>query len=327
MEELAESIGAPRAGIEQLARTLLPDLASLFEADRAALYTLSPGEGRLEIGEFHGHRLPETVAAAMNRALARTPLAVFQYNPIVPEPSQRNVARVVPGKVNDRPATAEIVAEHPLFAREDQLRILVCEGDTLLAWVGLFRSGPYTERERRLFGRLAAPLRQRLEAERWVASGPLASAGLEAALSHIGAPAALVDRRGRVRHANAAARAHAAADPARHAERMRRAVAGADPDFRVTRLALAGLSPHFLVVERPPPADPGARAAALRQRWSLTPRQAAVLAEVALGRTNKAIAASLGIAEGTVELHVTALLQRSESESRAQLVARFWTEG
>lgn len=60
--------------------------------------------------------------------------------------------------------------------------------------------------------------------------------------------------------------------------------------------------------------------------WKLTPRQTDVMRLVARGDTNKDIAAALGCAENTIELHVTALLRRAGVSSRTQLVARFWTE-
>jgi len=47
---------------------------------------------------------------------------------------------------------------------------------------------------------------------------------------------------------------------------------------------------------------------------------------VARGEANKSIAALLGCSEGAVEQHVTALLRRYGVESRARLVARFWTD-
>jgi DNA-binding NarL/FixJ family response regulator len=47
---------------------------------------------------------------------------------------------------------------------------------------------------------------------------------------------------------------------------------------------------------------------------------------VAQGRSNRQISRALGCAESTVELHVTALLAKAGCRSRAELVARFWTE-
>jgi DNA-binding CsgD family transcriptional regulator len=65
---------------------------------------------------------------------------------------------------------------------------------------------------------------------------------------------------------------------------------------------------------------------ALARRWSLTPRQAQVLELLAAGRSNKLVAVLLHCAERTIEMHVTALFGRVQAASRAELVARFWTE-
>ena len=60
-------------------------------------------------------------------------------------------------------------------------------------------------------------------------------------------------------------------------------------------------------------------------RWKLTRRQREVLAQLADGECNKGIAATLDIAEGTVELHMTAMLRKAGVTSRAALLAAFWT--
>ncbi len=67
------------------------------------------------------------------------------------------------------------------------------------------------------------------------------------------------------------------------------------------------------------------RAERLARMHSLTARQAEVLIHLASGKTNKLIAALIGRAENTVELHVTALFAKFGCENRAELVARFWT--
>jgi DNA-binding CsgD family transcriptional regulator len=69
-----------------------------------------------------------------------------------------------------------------------------------------------------------------------------------------------------------------------------------------------------------------ARVEALSTEWSLTPRQAECLAQIARGRSNKEIAAALAIAEGTVELHVSQVLRKAKRTSRAELVAAFWSD-
>lgn len=58
----------------------------------------------------------------------------------------------------------------------------------------------------------------------------------------------------------------------------------------------------------------------------LTPRQLAVLELVVAGLSNKQVAADLGISEGTVELHMTAILKKSRTESRAALLAKYFTQ-
>jgi DNA-binding CsgD family transcriptional regulator len=65
---------------------------------------------------------------------------------------------------------------------------------------------------------------------------------------------------------------------------------------------------------------------AAKDAWDLTPRQLDVLQYLARGEANKEIAQKLSCAENTVELHVTHLLRKSGASSRAQVIARFWSE-
>lgn len=59
--------------------------------------------------------------------------------------------------------------------------------------------------------------------------------------------------------------------------------------------------------------------------WKLTRAQAEVLSRVVRGLSNKEIAAELGKAEATVEVHVTRILRKSGVAGRTALVSRFWT--
>ncbi|HET7741187.1 MAG TPA: helix-turn-helix transcriptional regulator [Mycobacterium sp.] len=65
---------------------------------------------------------------------------------------------------------------------------------------------------------------------------------------------------------------------------------------------------------------------AAARRWNLTPKQVEVLGLLAHGLSNRSIAAALGCAGSTVELHVTALLRKTHCRGRAALVARYWTD-
>lgn len=68
--------------------------------------------------------------------------------------------------------------------------------------------------------------------------------------------------------------------------------------------------------------DRVARAAAA---WGLTRREAQVFELLLRGQSNKEIAAALGCAEGTVELHVSHLLRKSGAASRMELASQFWS--
>ncbi|MBI3348137.1 MAG: response regulator transcription factor [Burkholderiales bacterium] len=71
--------------------------------------------------------------------------------------------------------------------------------------------------------------------------------------------------------------------------------------------ALSGLAPTT------PPASPPA---------GLTPRQAEVLQALARGEPNKQIARELGLSEGTVKLHLAAILRVLQARNRTEAVVR-----
>jgi len=55
-----------------------------------------------------------------------------------------------------------------------------------------------------------------------------------------------------------------------------------------------------------------------RRSYNLTPREMDILRHIAQGKSNKDIAASLGIVDGTVKLHVRAVLKKLKVQSRVQ---------
>lgn len=151
-------------------------------------------------------------------------------------------------------------------------------------------------------------------------STDLVSAGLAVALEAIGAPSFIADAHGRVLHANHAGRRLWEADPAGTGELLASAPSGR-PAEGVETAQLESL-PAWLLVLRAQPIE--ARLARVVRAWGLTPRQADVLRLVAQGCTNKTIAASLGCAEVTIELHVSAILRKAHVDRRAALAAAFW---
>jgi len=207
-----------------------------------------------------------------------------------------------------------------------QLRTLVCEGSTLLAWVGALRSEPFTPREQRLLQELVPFLQRRLELETRLREAGLLGSALEAALEALGQPAYVLTSTGRVVYANSAGRARAERVSPSLAEVIRRHGQGEPPPpgTAVTALQVRGLAPHYLVVDRSAEAQAGARVHVLASRWGLTGREAEVLEHIIQGTSNKAIAARLGCAERTVEVHVTHVLSKAQVESRSALIAKFF---
>lgn len=55
-----------------------------------------------------------------------------------------------------------------------------------------------------------------------------------------------------------------------------------------------------------------------RAAYNLTPREMEILRHIAMGKSNKDIAASLGIVDGTVKLHVRAVLKKLKVQTRVQ---------
>ncbi|HEU4960628.1 MAG TPA: response regulator transcription factor [Sphingomonas sp.] len=87
--------------------------------------------------------------------------------------------------------------------------------------------------------------------------------------------------------------------------------------------ALTALEHPDPFVDRPTD-SPALRADQLAR---LTPRQRDVVAVLATGLSNKAIARRLGISESTVKVHIRAIMAATGVGNRTQLVARFLTVG
>lgn len=70
------------------------------------------------------------------------------------------------------------------------------------------------------------------------------------------------------------------------------------------------------------PAEIAARAAEALGVETLTQREQDVLHRLAEGRSNRSIAAELGISEGTTKVHVNSILEKLGAESRTEAVVR-----
>ena len=155
----------------------------------------------------------------------------------------------------------------------------------------------------------------------------LLRAALQAALETIPVPAAILSATGVVRYTNSAARGLLTRDGRAFADAVQVRSSPDDPAAPFALQALEGLSGsgHFLALHRTA-ADPGPAAQRWRRRFRLTGRQTVILEHLARGLASKSIAEILDCSEKTVAFHVSAIFDKTGVDSRANLVARFWTE-
>jgi DNA-binding CsgD family transcriptional regulator len=334
VRELIRSLGTFSLGSPPVLSELVGELRELLGAEKAAAYrvTQSPAGSTLDFCYTAGAGPQKQVARDLEQFLATAPANFTAYDPTRPDPRQRN--RVV--HPFDR-LSPEIVQKIPIvrdfFPRfgvldHDQLRVLVCDGPTLLAWVGAFRPERFGAREERILSALVPALSRRLALERQLRRSALAEAGLEAALATIPTPAFVVGPGGAIEYANVAGNERLEVSPADVLTAVRGSIEAPSEDapYRISVLSGRGLPDHWLAVRRHRNGDISARLEDSSRRFALTPRQSDVLALLVRGATNKAIADALTCSNNTVEVHVSALLAKVGAQSRAELVARFWSE-
>ena len=305
---------------------VVPALCRLLGAERACAFVLGHQGARRTLEFFHGVGFDEGLAGEFAAFVSAAPAGFAPYDP-APEPGQRNVAMrkkeilaCHQGKVF--PIQRTFLPRHGLDT-SDQLRVLVCEGDRLLAWVGALREGSFSVEDLRVLAALVPTLRRRLTEEGRLRETSVQGADVAAALETVPAPAFIVSGNAAVLHANAAGRSLLETRDTETREALAQAVGGQD----LAAVRLARLSPTTFLAILPYLHDPAPLVAGARARWSLTPRQADVLRLVGQGLSNRAVGRALGCAESTVELHVTALLHKAQCESRSALVAKLWSGG
>lgn len=137
-------------------------------------------------------------------------------------------------------------------------------------------------------------------------------------------PAFIACTDGTVLYANAAGRRMLAASRSLVTANLARAIEQRDdtrddPAWEVKQVP--GAAYHHLVIHHAK-SNVSSRVGAAVTRWELSRRQAEVLALVIEGHPNASIATILGIATRTVEVHVSALLERLHVENRSALVSR-----
>ena len=328
---------------------ILPRMAEVLETETVVAYRARADHDAWALDFATTHGLPTTASFADDLGATLRTLDRFGfYNPAHVEPGQQNLAIALPSArlatTSTLPRMFDALALPPdeterrlkgvhlfeeFFARwgvddYSQLRALICDGPVLLAWVGGMRSAPFDARATRVLRALVPALRARLQVEARLgrlggAVDPLSRAVLE----HVAGAGFVVDARGSVVLANAAARAMLLRAP-RDTVAMLHPSARRRPDVNITSVDLAtqGVGPLRLVIvqEEALRAEHAARAVA--GRHGLTPRETEVLTQLARGASNLRIAHTLGCAERTVEVHVARVLVKLDCATRAEAIAR-----
>jgi len=357
VRELQEEAGRMKLGVSVLDQ-MMPLVREGLGLDVSHAYTVRPTENGADIDYYRYWNVSQSAVAhrLVRNFFTRPRRRWGLFDPLRPEARQRNRAvkvalgdwvgpdpeavarKLAPSlrRLGVGPTLATTVAEsmhhafknvfEPLGHSEyHQLRALVCDGEELLAWVGGFCADPVTPRQVSMLQALVPVLRDRLRLERHLTEVVVNRAALAAALERLPGAALLVDQRGAIRHANCAGRHLLHTRRADTLDALGRALGGGNSSFELTSLKVPGGPRHYLAFERPrPPSDAAAAASRAAARWALTPRQTEVLAHLCQGHSNRTIAACLGCAEKTVEHHVSAILERADMASRAELAAAVW---
>jgi DNA-binding CsgD family transcriptional regulator len=257
--------------------------------------------------------------------------------PVTPEPL-RNLAvrpKVLHQHLTRNPPSTAYAEMLALAERvdaglsKDDLAVSLWDGDVALGWFASARAAPFGPRELALLDALIPSLRARMLLEHQLGHAHATLAVLEAALDAI-PTAAFFLMGAAIAHANATGRLLLERDRAGVVDMLRESMqsrSAAGP-FTITHVEARGMQAAALAVLRANGAAPDLhrRLGEFRARYSLTSRQIEVLALLARGYGNKTIAERIGVAEATVEEHVTRLFRKVGVDSRAELVARFWTE-
>jgi DNA-binding CsgD family transcriptional regulator len=303
--------------------TFLPELRHAVRAHLSLAYGVRLTDEGPEVAFVEG---------APTEAVSRERVAQFTegfsrsrdytaFNPLRVEPPQRNRVMQL---AELRGGGASAHWQKLGVGGHDQLRVLACEEQTLLAWVGAYREEPFTPRERLILQAVTPALRERLLLEQRMENGPLARAALDASLEALVRPAVIIDGRGHVHFANSLARAALETDASALRERLLASLRGESLAYAISPLSVAGAVAYALAIEAAAPRDPALLVREAQQRWGLTPRETQTLGLLAEGLSNRAISGQLACAERTVEVHVANVLSKSNCDSRAQLIARLW---
>jgi len=332
--EIKARLGTLRIGEGSAVAELMPAVRELLDADNAIFYSLAEQhDDSWRLDRWYHDGDAAHVRDLLGTAVASSTRSILFYNPRAPEVWMRNRVIEVTQRIERREgpgswldwSVCKDVFRPARMERHKHLRALLCDGSDLLGWLGTLVPDMPERHHFELLSALVPAFQRRMVLERRLVDVPRTFRALDVALERIGAPAFIVDARGVIRAPNAAARVVLDGRRAEIAEAIAAAHSGRAHPLRIelTPIAANGMHDAWLATLRVDASD-ARMAQALtraRERWALTPRQQVVLERIIDGESTATIAASLDITARAVELHVTALLERADVESRAALVA------
>ncbi len=307
----------------------LLSLADLTGASCVVVAAIATRTTGLALEHWRAALAPPGVRELVDALLGALTAGTAPAPPVAIEPRLRNRAfdlgawleREAPSAWLDSPifADAQRALGHP---RLHAAGALVYDGPTLLGWFGgLFPTVP-TATPLAIFDALVPVMQRRFAAEQRLRSAAWTQSVLDAALAQIGGAAFLIGARGAIHEANPTGRALLATHHAEIADAIAAARAERTASLPFELYPVAGGGALAILRASTPATRITEAVAAASARWHLTPRQHTVLELVVRGFSNGATAESLGITERTVELHVTAILDRAGADNRATLVSR-----
>ncbi|HYJ07577.1 MAG TPA: LuxR C-terminal-related transcriptional regulator [Polyangiaceae bacterium] len=246
------------------------------------------------------------------------------WDPTYIPPALQNTIQVV-----DNRAFAEVDVVKRVYVplgldRLSHATVLASTGPRFLGWVGIWREEPFRADELQHLSLTVRAIRSRLLAIDALGTADASWAIVEQMLASMERPAFLVRASGRIELANASGRTLLQRSRRSALAQLEKALMGDTRTWRVYQFKDVGVPDLALVIQR----STGARFEVLVEQtgrtWRLTRAQVAVLRLLARGLSNKEIAVSLRRAEGTIELHVSAILKRAQVDSRSRLLAKFW---
>jgi DNA-binding CsgD family transcriptional regulator/PAS domain-containing protein len=339
IESIRAELRTIRIGEPSAVETVLEEVRELLGTDVVSFYTVGERGDGYELTRWHQNGGDLACGPLLSTAIRRTPRSpMFYYDAFRTPADQRNrpieatawIDRHVPGTWAQSRMCREVLAPIGLH-RHKQLRVLVCEGPSLLGWFGALQPRKVTRRQVLLMRALVAPMQQRLAIERHLGEAPRSSNALQRALDHVGVAAFVIGARGRIHEANVAGRALLEHQRADVVQALTEAAAGRPNKLGIEAVPLAdrGVPGYSLALVRHDDVETRVTTCVRTcvEYWGLTPRQAEVLALATRGLANATIAAMLHVGERSIELHMTAIFDRAGVDSRAALVSRVLLSG